>query len=182
HMADAVQKYDGRISTGIHGTYMIMDQLAAYGYADVAYSLLLSRRFPSWFYSIDQGATTIWERWDGYVAGRGFQDAGMNSFNHVALGAVGEWMSRHILGIQHDESQPGFRHFFVKPLPGGSLTWAKGNYHSINGNIMVSWVKEGNVFTLDITVPANTTATVILPNNKQHKIGSGKYQFSGRLD
>jgi alpha-L-rhamnosidase len=178
-MVEAVKRYDYRISTGIHGTYMLMDQLAEYGYTDIAYRLLLSRRFPSWIYSIDQGATTIWERWDGYVAGRGFQNAGMNSFNHVAIGAVGEWMYRHILGIQADESHPGFRRFIIKPEPGQSLTWAKGNYHSINGDIEVSWKTEDGVFTLDLTVPANTTATVVMPDNKTYEAGSGKQRFSG---
>jgi alpha-L-rhamnosidase len=176
-MVEVIKRYDYRISTGIHGTIMLMNQLSEYGYSDIAYQLLLSRRFPSWFYSIDQGATTIWERWDGYVAGRGFQDAGMNSFNHVAIGAVGEWMYRHILGIQLDESQPGFQHFFIKPQPGKELTWAKGNYHGISGNIEVSWTKQGDTFNLDITVPANTTATVVLPNNKTVKVGSGKHQW-----
>jgi len=180
-MVEAVKKYDYRISTGIHGTYMLMEQLAAYGYSDVAYRLLLSRRFPSWFYSIDQGATTIWERWDGYVAGRGFQDAGMNSFNHVAIGAVGEWLYRHILGIQLDEKNPGFRHFYVKPKPGTSLTWAKGHYHSINGNIEVSWTKKDSLFILDLTVPANTTATVVLPNSKTYKLGSGTHHLTTEL-
>lgn len=179
-MVEAVKKYDGRISTGIHGTYMLMDQLANNGYTDLAYNLLLSNRFPSWMYSIDQGATTIWERWDGYVAGRGFQDAGMNSFNHVAIGAVGEWMYRHILGIQQDKDNPGFQHFFIKPLPGGSLTWAKGNYHSIQGDIKVSWEVKDDILTIDITVPANTSATVILPDKKERKIGSGQYQFTSR--
>jgi alpha-L-rhamnosidase len=177
-MVEAVKRYDYRISTGIHGTYMLMEQLAAYDYADVAYRLLLSRRFPSWFYSLDQGATTIWERWDGYVAGRGFQDAGMNSFNHVAIGAVGEWFYRHILGVQLDESRPGFRHFYIRPLPGNSLTWAKGNYHSINGNIEVSWTNKNGVFSLDLAIPANTTATVVMPDNKIYEVGSGKHSLS----
>ncbi|GAB6395179.1 MAG: alpha-L-rhamnosidase/family 78 glycoside hydrolase catalytic domain [Bacteroidales bacterium] len=177
HMVEAVKRYDYRISTGIHGTYMLMEQLAAYDYADVAYRLLLSRRFPSWFYSLDQGATTIWERWDGYVAGRGFQDAGMNSFNHVAIGAVGEWLYRHILGVQLDESRPGFRHFYIRPLPGNSLTWAKGNYHSINGNIEVSWANQNGVFSLDLAIPVNTTATVVMPDNKIYEVGSGKHSL-----
>jgi alpha-L-rhamnosidase len=177
NMVEAIKYYDYRISTGIHGTMMLMDQLARYGYTDIAYRLLLSRRFPSWFYSIDQGATTIWERWDGYVAGRGFQSAGMNSFNHVAIGAVGEWLYRHILGIQLDEQKPGFRHFLIKPEPCAELTWAKGNYHSINGNIEVSWTNEGGAFKLDLVVPANTTATVILPDGKTQEVGSGKHHY-----
>lgn len=177
-MVDAVKAYDGRMSTGIHTTIRLMNQLSEYGYSDLAYQLLTSRRFPSWFYSIDQGATTIWERWDGYVAGRGFQNPGMNSFNHVAIGAVGEWMYRHMLGIQYDESQPGYSHFYIKPQPGKSLEWAKGSYRSIAGNIEVSWTRKNNLFSLDITVPVNTTATVVLPDGKIQKVGSGKYYFT----
>jgi alpha-L-rhamnosidase len=179
HMADAVRAYDYRISTGIHSTIRLMKQLCEYGYSDIAYRLLMSRRFPSWFYSIDQGATTIWERWDGYVAGRGFQNAGMNSFNHVAIGAVGEWMYSHILGIRPDDGRPGYRHFTVKPLPGGKLTWAKGSYHAITGRIEVSWTNAGGEFALDVTVPPNTEATVVMPyGNKTYSVGSGKHHFS----
>jgi alpha-L-rhamnosidase len=179
HMAEAVRAYDFRISTGIHSTIRLMKQLCDYGYADIAYRLLMSRRFPSWLYSIDQGATTIWERWDGYVAGRGFQNAGMNSFNHVAIGAVGEWMYSHILGIRPDESRPGYRHFTVKPLPGGGLEWAKGSYHAITGRIEVSWTDRNRTFTLDVTVPPNTEATVVTPfDGKTHSVGSGKHHFS----
>ncbi|MDR1372029.1 MAG: family 78 glycoside hydrolase catalytic domain [Dysgonamonadaceae bacterium] len=176
-MLEAVKYYDYRISTGIHGTVMLMEQLSRYGHSDVAWRLLLSHRFPSWLYSVDQGATTIWERWDGYVAGRGFQDAGMNSLNHVAIGAVGEWFYRHILGIQKDDAKPGFRHFFIKPEPGPELTWAKGNYHSINGDIEVSWTNESGRFAMDLTVPANTTATVVLPDGTKKEVKSGKYRF-----
>jgi alpha-L-rhamnosidase len=179
HMAEAVKAYDYRISTGIHSTIRLMKQLSDYGYADIAYRLLTSRRFPSWFYSIDQGATTIWERWDGYVAGRGFQNAGMNSFNHVAIGAVGEWMYSHILGIRPDENQPGYRHFTIKPLPGGELTWAKGSYHAITGPIEVAWTdNRQGTFDLHVTIPPNTEATVITPfDGKTHHIGSGKHHF-----
>ncbi|MDR0748611.1 MAG: family 78 glycoside hydrolase catalytic domain [Tannerellaceae bacterium] len=179
NMAEAVKAYDYRISTGIHSTIRLMKQLCNYGYADIAYRLLTSRRFPSWLYSIDQGATTIWERWDGYVAGRGFQDAGMNSFNHVAIGAVGEWMYSHILGIRPDENHPGYRRFTVKPLPGGGLEWAKGSYHAITGTIEVAWTDRNRTFTLDVTVPPNTEATIATPyDNKTHTVGSGKHHFS----
>ena len=178
HMVESIKKYDGRMSTGIHTTIRLMNQLSEYRYTDVAYQLLTSRRLPSWFYSLDQGATTIWERWDGYVAGRGFQNPGMNSFNHVAFGAIGEWMYRHILGIQYDESQPGYRHFFIKPQPGKLLEWAKGSYRSINGTIEVSWTRKNNVFTLEVTVPVNTEATVILPDGMTQKAGSGKHRYN----
>jgi alpha-L-rhamnosidase len=171
HMAESVKACDCRMSTGIHTTIWLMNQLCNYGYDDLAYRLLTSRRFPSWFYSIDQGATTIRERWDGYVAGRGFQNPGMNSFNHVALGAVGEWMYSHILGIRLDENSAGYRHFYIKPQPGQQLDWAKGSYHSIAGTIEVSWTRRNRQFTLNVTVPVNTEATVILPDGATHKVG-----------
>jgi alpha-L-rhamnosidase len=161
HMVEAVRYYDNRISTGIQTTIRMMNQLNAYGYTDVAYQLIESHRFPSWLYSVDQGATTIWERWDGYVKGRGFQSPNMNSFNHYAIGAVGEWMYRTILGIKPD--QPGYKEFIIHPQPGGSLTWAKGSYRSIAGTIGVSWKKEQENFFLDVEVPVNTRATVVLP-------------------
>jgi alpha-L-rhamnosidase len=183
NMVEAIKAYDYRISTGIHSTIWMMKQLSEYGYNDIAYQLLLSRRFPSWFYSIDQGATTIWERWDGYVAGRGFQSAGMNSFNHVAIGAVGEWMYSHILGIRPDESNPGYRHFYIKPQPGNNLEWAKGSYHAITGNIEVSWTNKDKTFTLEINIPVNTEATVVTPfDNKTYNAGSGKHSFTVKYE
>lgn len=165
NMVQAVKDYDGRISTGIHTTERFMNQLSLNGHPEIAYSLLGSHRFPSWIYSIDQGATTIWERWDGYVKGRGFQDPGMNSFNHYAIGAVGEWMYKHILGISPDENNPGYRHFYIEPKPGGTLTWAKGYYHSIVGRIGVSWKQEGNRYVYEIEVPTNSSATLTLPTD-----------------
>jgi alpha-L-rhamnosidase len=170
HMVEAVKAYDYRISTGIQSTIRLMNQLSATGYTDIAYRLLESHRFPSWLYSIDQGATTIWERWDGYVKGRGFNTSGMNSFNHYAIGAVGEWMYRNILGINIHEDFPGYSHFTINPVPGGSLTWAKGTYHSIAGDIGVSWEKNEAVFSLDVEVPVNVTADVCLPSGDIKKI------------
>jgi alpha-L-rhamnosidase len=115
------------------------------------------------------------------VAGRGFQNAGMNSFNHVAIGAVGEWIYSHILGIQPDNSQPGYRRFYIKPVPGADLEWAKGNYHAITGNIEVAWTNKNNTFTLDVTVPVNTEATVVIPfDNKTYQVGSGKHRFTSK--
>jgi hypothetical protein len=179
-LVDDLQFYGGRLSTGFHSTIWMMKELSENGYTDVAYKLLLSRRFPSWFYSIDNGATTIWERWDGYVKGRGFQSAGMNSFNHYSLGAVGEWMYAYLLGIKRDAASPGWRHFFIAPQPGGDLTWAKGSYRAITGKIEVSWKLDAadDTFALDAVVPANTTATVVLPfGGGTHEIGSGNHAW-----
>jgi len=159
-----VNTYTTRISTGFNTTLRLMMELTRWGYNATAYSLAQSRRMPSWGYSIDQGATTIWERWDGWVAGRGFQDAGMNSFNHYSFGSVTEWFYRVILGINWDEVQPGYKHFFVKPQPGGTVTWADGAYGSLSGRIASSWrIETDSTFTESVTVPGNTTADISIP-------------------
>jgi alpha-L-rhamnosidase len=163
HMVERIDAYKKHISTGFHTTVMLMNQLTATGRSDVAYMLINNRTIPSWGYTIDQGATTVWERWDGFVAGRGFQDPAMNSFCHYAIGSVGEWMYRSILGINPDEEHPGYRHFILRPQLGGGLTWAKGSYDSISGRIVSDWKVEGKTFTWKITVPANTTATIYVP-------------------
>jgi alpha-L-rhamnosidase len=169
-MIDKFIPYSGRMNTGFHSTLCLMKELVKRGYADKAFQLLETKEFPSWGYSIEQGATSIWERWDGYVKGRGFQGAGMNSFNHYAFGAIGEWMYENILGIQPDFDSPGFRHFRLKPLPGGTLTWAKGSFNSMSGKIEASWKIDNGKFEYSFTVPPNTTATVYIPAKSAENI------------
>ena len=170
HMLRRILDYDKRISTGFHSTVLLMKELTDWGYTSVAYELLESHKLSSWLYPIDLGATTIWERWDGYVENRGFQDIGMNSFNHYSFGSVAEWMYRTILGINPDDQNPGFKRFVIKPEPGGSLMWAKGSYYSIHGEIKISWSIENNQFKLNISVPVNTTATVYVPSKNPSSI------------
>jgi alpha-L-rhamnosidase len=161
------------MSTGIQTTSRMMAELSRAGHDDIAYKLINSRTMPSWGYSIDQGATTIWERWDGYVAGRGFQDPGMNSLNHWAIGAVGEWMYRTILGI--NAGAPGYKHIVIRPVPGGGIEWAKGHYDSIRGRIAVDWKRADGAFSLDLSVPPNTSASVYLPATAGNDVSeSGK--------
>ncbi|MFH1745898.1 MAG: glycoside hydrolase family 78 protein [Planctomycetota bacterium] len=162
-MVDCFAKYDGQISTGFHSTICLMNELTRHGCVDEAYRLIGNRKMPSWGYAIEHGATTIWERWDGYVEGRGFQNPGMNSFAHYALGSVGEWMYRTIVGINPDPEIPAYKHFIIRPRPGGDLTWARGSYHSIHGRIACEWRVEGERLRLDVTVPPNTRATAYLP-------------------
>jgi alpha-L-rhamnosidase len=166
HLKAAFERFGGRFSTGIQTTHRLMLELARSGHMEDAYALAAQRDIPSWGFMIDQGATTIWERWDGYVPGRGFQNPGMNSFNHWAFGAVGEWMHACILGLEPDPDQPGYRHFFVHPRPGGGLTHAAGTYRSIRGEISIAWRDTADAFELDLTVPPNTTSTVTLPAGK----------------
>ncbi|MBK8883826.1 MAG: glycoside hydrolase family 78 protein [Bacteroidales bacterium] len=169
-MIDKFIPYSGRMNTGFHSTLCLMKELVKRGYGKKAFELLESKEFPSWGYSIEQGATSIWERWDGFVKGRGFQGAGMNSFNHYAFGSIGEWMYENIIGIQPDPDYPGYSHFILKPLPGGTLTWANGSYNSISGKIEAGWKKEGNKFQYNFTVPPNTTATVYIPSVNQESV------------
>ena len=163
HMVERIANYKNHISTGFQTTVKLMNELSRNGRSDVAYKLVNNRTIPSWGYTIDHGGTTIWERWDGYVEGRGFQDPGMNSFNHYAIGAVGEWMYRWIVGIQPDESQPAYKHFTLRPQPGGGLKWAKGRYESIRGPIVSEWSIQQDGFEWVVKIPANTTATVYVP-------------------
>lgn len=163
HLLAELGRYGGHMSTGIQTSHRLMLELTRTGHNDEAYRLLTLRTFPSWGFMVEQGATTIWERWDGYVKGRGFQKPMMNSFNPWALGAVGEWVWRNVVGLNPDESRPGWKHFTVAPRPGGGLTWARGRYDSVRGTIVSDWRVEAGRFRLDVTVPANTTATVSLP-------------------
>ncbi len=170
YMLAGIDTYQGHMSTGFHSTYRMMLELSRAGRSDVAYKLINNTTFPSWGYSIENGATTIWERWDGFVKGRGFQDKGMNSFNHYAIGAVAEWMYRVILGINNDDVHPGYEHFVLRPVPGGGLTWARGAYDAMRGKIESSWRIKGGTFTLDVTIPANTSADVYVPANGAQRV------------
>jgi alpha-L-rhamnosidase len=163
HLLKAIAKYKGHPSTGIQTTHRMILELTRNGHHEEAWRIINLRTVPSWGYMVEMGATTIWERWDGYVAGRGFQDPGMNSFNHWAFGAVGEWVWRHLAGINPDESRPGFKHFTIRPRPVSGLSWATGRYDSIRGRIVSDWKTTDDSFALNVEIPANTTATVYVP-------------------
>ena len=171
YLLEAIQKYKGHPSTGIQSTHRMLLELSENGHHDEACRLVNLRTVPSWGYAIDMGATTIWERWDGYVEGRGFQSPGMNSFNHYALGSMGEWVWREIAGIHPDESQPGFKHFIIRPrIQGSTCTWAKGTYQSIHGEITSDWIVNDSQLIMKVTVPPNTSATVFVPSDEIAKI------------
>ena len=173
-VVEAIHRYRDHLSTGIQTTHRLMLELPRQGQTDLAWQLLTNRTFPSWRYMIDNGATTIWERWDGFVKGRGFQDPGMNSFNHWALGAVGEWLWRNVAGINPDDSAPGYRHFVIAPRPGGGVTWARARYDSIRGTIAVEWQIEEGSIALNVRVPANTTASIRVPTRAPSEVREGK--------
>ncbi len=183
-LVQRIHECNNHLSTGFVGTPYLLDVLTRFGHLDLAYKLLLNEDFPSWGYPIKQGATTMWERWDGWRHDKGFQDDGMNSFNHYAYGAVGDWMYRVILGLDLDEARPGYSHFHVRPTPGRGITWARGSYKSVSGTIEVSWRIKGRAFSMEVIVPCNTTATVRLPGRwcDPVEVGPGIHQLKTRLE
>ena len=162
-LMDAIARYNAHPSTGIHATHRMMIELSKNGQHSEACRLINLRTVPSWGYMVDMGGTTIWERWDGYVKGRGFQDPGMNSFNHWAFGSVGEWAWRELAGLNPDDAQPGFKRVVIRPRTGGGFTWIKSRYQSIRGPFVSEWAQNGNTFSLHVAVPPNATATVYVP-------------------
>ena len=154
------------LMTGFIGTAWISKALSDHGYNEIAYRLLQQTSYPSWLYSVDQGATTIWERLNSYTVENGFGgNNSMNSFNHYSFGAVGAWMYNYSLGIQRDENEPGFKHFILQPTPDPDkvMTFAKGYYDSMYGRIESGWRMDKGNLIYSATVPANTTATLFLP-------------------
>ena len=151
------------LSTGFVGTPYLPFVLTRAGRLDLAYALLFQESWPSWLYSVTQGATTIWERWDGWTHDKGFQNPGMNSFNHYAYGSIGAWLYAVVAGIDADIQKPGFKHILLHPRPGGGLSFARAAYDSVYGSIESGWRIENDCLTWDVTVPANTTATAFIP-------------------
>ena len=198
YFAGDVQKF-GHLTTGFVGTPLLCKTLSAIGRDDLAFMLLNNKKYPSWLYPVLQGATTIWERWDGQKPDGTFQDVGMNSFNHYAYGAIGEWLYRHVAGIDINTNHPGYKHILLAPHPGGGLKNATAEFLTLYGKVSSSWKFENDVFVYEVLVPANTTATITLPfakaeqvtqdgmpvkagstqnnNDLQLNVGSGKYLF-----
>jgi alpha-L-rhamnosidase len=161
------------LTTGFLGTPYLCHVLARYGYLDEAYSLLNREEYPSWLYPVKQGATTIWERWDGQKPDGTFQDVGMNSFNHYAYGAIGDWMYRVMAGIETDEAAPGYKHIRIQPRPGGGFTEVKASHETPYGNVASAWTRKDATFELQVDVPANTRATVRLPDARIASVTEG---------
>jgi alpha-L-rhamnosidase len=153
----------GHLTTGFLGTPYLCHVLSRYGHLDEAYMLLNRKEYPSWLYPVTQGATTIWERWDGQKPDGTFQDASMNSFNHYAYGAIGDWMYRVMAGIEVDPKAPGYKHVLIQPQPGGGFTRVAARHESPYGEVGSKWTLEDGRLTLAVEVPPNTTATVRLP-------------------
>ena len=161
-LAALLEENGNHLTTGFLGTPVLCRALADGGRLDLAYTLLLREDFPSWLYQVKQGATTVWEHWDGIKPDGTMWSPNMNSFNHYAYGAVGEWIYATVGGIAPDPDSPGFRSFLLAPRPGGGITHAKTTYESPYGTIGLEWKIEGDRFELDAEVPPNSTARIVL--------------------
>ena len=167
------------LQTGFLGTAILLDAvLRGLGDPELAYTLLLQDKNPSWLYSVDQGATTIWERWNSYTKEGGFGPVAMNSFNHYAYGAVAGWMFSAMAGIRDDPAAPGFRHFVLAPVPDPRIGSVKASFRSPYGEIRSAWKYEKDgTWEWTFTVPPNTTATVIAPGGTQKEYAPGTYDI-----
>ena len=174
-----IEARDGHLSTGFVGTRDLMRTLTAIGRDDVAFRLLHNTTYPSWLFEVVNGATTVWERWDGYTPEKGFQDPGMNSFAHYAYGAVMGWVFATIGGI--DNATPGFGRIVVAPKIDPHLTWAKTSFESVRGPIRTEWRKADGKLTLIVEVPPNATAEIHVPNGPVEKVGSGTYEYTTQI-
>lgn len=165
-----IEDHGNTLTTGFIGTPYLNIALSENGRDDVAYTLFEQEKYPSWLYPILQGATTMWERWNSYTIENGFGPVDMNSFNHYAYGAIGEWMFSHSLGIQRDEDRPAYKHIMLQPKVGGELNFANGYFESPYGEIRSGWKKTADGYIYSVTVPANTTASLTLQASAISKV------------
>jgi alpha-L-rhamnosidase len=203
-LVENIKSYGNHLSTGFLGTPYLTDVLTRFGKTDVAYQLLLQESFPSWLYPVKMGATTIWERWGGIRPDSTFEPASMNSFNHYAYGAIGDWMYRRMAGIDNSDGHIGYKHTTIKPYLGDGFTHAKAELMTYYGKISNGWKITGDQVSMQTDIPVNTTALVYFPSTQKitvngktveeatelkyvstekgytvFRAGSGKYSFEG---
>ncbi|WP_165555695.1 alpha-L-rhamnosidase [Kribbella pittospori] len=194
HLVADLEQRDRSLTTGFAGVALLCPILTKYGHADLAYDLLHDDRNPSWGYSIKHGATTIWERWDGWTEENGFGPVAMNSFNHYSLGSVGEWLYADVAGISQSPESVSFRDLVIRPRRGGRLTWAQGSYDTPTGRVSTRWEITDGVLRLDVVVPPGATATIHVPTpdpdsvresgqplgQQVCRVGAGTYSFTAK--
>jgi len=171
-----IRKHNMQMVTGFVGASYLCPVLTENGYHDIAGKLLLQTKYPSWLYPVTKGATTIWERWNGIKPDGSFENPEMNSFNHYAYGAIGDWMYKKLLGIS--EIEPGYKVIRISPMPIDTLDWVKGHYESVYGTIGVSWNMSGKALSLKVSIPVNCKAFIGFPDGREVQVvGSGEYVF-----
>src|SRR5207249_8118970 len=166
-LVELVQSADMHVGTGFLSTPYLCPVLGDNGHLDLAYALLMQDTPPSWLYAVKKGATTIWESWDGIDE----EGNPHHSLNHYSYGAIGNWLYQVVAGIA--PGAPGYRHTMFQPQPGGGLTFASATHQSLYGEVATSWQIDGERFHLTVTVPTNTTATVVIPTRLGRRITEG---------
>ena len=172
------KQHDNCLQTGFLGTSILMSTLTENGMEDIACDLLFQRKNPSWLYSVDNGATTIWERWNSYTLEEGMHQKSMNSFNHYAYGCVCEWIWESAAGIASDPAAPGFKHIIMRPIPDKRLGHLTAEYNSSAGTIRSAWRYEGDKWIWDFTIPEGATASVTVPGEGVKEYQGGSYTIS----
>ncbi|HKJ90104.1 MAG TPA: family 78 glycoside hydrolase catalytic domain [Oceanipulchritudo sp.] len=172
-----IAEANGHLRTGFVGTPLLAPTLTRFGRLDLAYAILLKETYPGWLFSIRQGATTLWERWDCYSGETGFGDVELNSFNHYAYGAIGQWLYETVAGLAPDPDHPGYRHFHVQPRPGGGLTSASARLETAHGTAASSWHREASALVLEAIVPDGSSATVHFPTSTNASILRGGFRL-----
>ena len=162
-LVEKIKARNYRLSTGFVGTHLLLPVLSRFGYSDVAYKLLTQKEYPSWLFPIEQGATSIWERWNGWTPENGPGDPSMNSYAHYAFGAVVEWLYANVAGIKTIE--PGFKTFSLAPEVGEELDYVQCSYDSVAGRIVSNWKKTESGIAFEFSVPPNTEARLVLPGS-----------------
>ena len=180
YFSDDVAKFK-HLTTGFVGTPLLCSTLSSIGRDDLAFMLLTRKDYPSWLYPVTQGATTIWERWDGQKPDGTFQNVGMNSFNHYAYGAIGEWLYNHVAGMSIDPENPGYKHILFSPHVGGGLTNVNAEFNSVYGLVKSAWKLDEDDFVYEVTIPVNTTATVTLPEAKAAQLSVNNLPLTEQL-
>ncbi|MET0263352.1 MAG: family 78 glycoside hydrolase catalytic domain [Rariglobus sp.] len=176
-----IEARDWHLSTGFLGTPLLNPALSSVGRDDVAYRLLLQKTYPGWLYPIMNGATTMWERWNSWTRDGGFGPVEMNSFNHYAYGAVGEWLYQHVAGLSQAPESTGWSRVRIAPKPGGGLTHSAASYVAPQGVIRTAWRLTGRTLTVTATLPAGVSGTLHLPGRDQPvSIAAGEHRFTVR--
>ncbi len=181
-LADNVKSYGNHLTTGFLGTPYLCHVLTRFGYSDVAYQLLLQDTYPSWLYPVKMGATTIWERWDGIKPDSTFETPSMNSFNHYSYGAIGDWMYRAVVGIDTYNDGVGYKHIKVMPHLGKGLTSASASLQTYYGILSNGWKTTDGMITMDVEIPANTTADIYIPAASADAVTEGSNMLSSVKD
>ena len=181
-LADNVRDYNNHLTTGFLGTPYLCQVLSRFGFDSVAYKLLLQETYPSWLYPVKMGATTIWERWDGQKPDSSFQTPGMNSFNHYAYGAIGDWMYQNITGIDTYADGAGYKKILIRPHLGGDLSQAQASLQTGYGKLSVQWKRDLGKFVLDVEIPANASAHIYIPAARVEDILENDHVLQGSQD